>query len=1309
MQSELIERHEEVNRIVRDVFDNDTTFLYKLSQYYFELPTRLIFTAKKQSNLRFESSEIYEDEKYFYVAISSLINYWSKMGKTLNEIYKQINKIKKVEIEDFVMSYVINYLKSISLINLKEINSFYQEVYNLEGDHYESLDQLKEDYSIWRQSLLQEFEKESKIINSITSIQSKLNEINNLTEIYYSPIFIDSIITSFNPKINNRPVTVEDGIDIFNMSVVSEYVPFIRYNDSNKNTYIKVYNKIRTEKNPNYSHIIIPFNRYNFEDTIYLTLWLGDPKNDNTESLNEAKQESFFIVVYKLTNNYLTVETVSETSSKKFLLQDKTVAFQRVQNALPNINIGQGIEAKLRGSFNLWNASFEETSFLDRIMLDDLINVYLYVEENTLPFALKRRFDLHYRPMFSDLNEGDTPSEQNYIANSASVSVSLKQKYINDETLDVINFNPGDDYTTATIYKKKFKNVPYIHVNIITADSKDAINDFLNVFRLLISYYLEKEKETIKYYKDINFDVEVLRNLVKNKQKKIKVVKKSKVVDNLQRLAPDIFVNNYARKCQSPSQPTIINYSKFEDWKKTKTAKDLMRKRGDSFQAIPFPKDDPKWMIICFNDEYPYPGVKPNTNLSNKDKYPYLPCCFRKDQTTPDSKSHYKNYLQDKPPRERIGSKAEYKITTKKILEPDKIAYLPKNIEDLLKLYSHKGEKLEIFRYGIIFSPNSFLHIMCIVSKDKNYMRRTVQQKEQYVGGIRKLLLDKIDVSLLRQELYDYSDEEIEKIFKDETSFFDPSLFYRAIEEIYNVNIYVFTTLPSRAYPKIIDEEPEIIEVPRYKLFHVRPLRPERFTVLVIKNWGSESDALDKFPQCELIIGVNDQGEQIKLFYSNMAEICHNAIKETIGTISFYYTQNLQFEGYLNIYYYIDFLSVIKYKPISQYIDRNGKTRAITFELEPDKNMTIITFPSQPINCPFSDTIYPIDIETVFDIFEQKPIAVSYDKNNNINGLWFSILDIEYGIYIPLIPNPSIKLKLPQGPPNPLIYEFENVKIALRISQLRRMSNIIVQVIRWVYNLAYKNKVTVEMFQKDFITISNQNIDSLEFYDLSQIPRRLPDFDNHIEALNYLHSVAPTLVSNDSKFIMYNEVFANRIIYMLNNYIKTDLVKKEIKFIKSFFQSEHDFNQTPNALVFLGEDKFNLWLESIKMSQKYNKYFNIYTKIKPSMSKNLNPYIYQNENGKYYIIQNVVGGTKEKALEVARIWFEYNYNIGSNPIVSEGIPIHIVYCISPNLTLIPIEDNTNNLEPYVEILYYGTPIDKFAQRNNPYAAMLELI
>jgi hypothetical protein len=109
------------------------------------------------------------------------------------------------------------------------------------------------------------------------------------------------------------------------------------------------------------------------------------------------------------------------------------------------------------------------------------------------------------------------------------------------------------------------------------------------------------------------------------------------------------------------------------------------------------------------------------------------------------------------------------------------------------------------------------------------------------------------------------------------------------------------------------------------------------------------------------------------------------------------------------------------------------------------------------------------------------------------------------------------------------------------------------------------------------------------------------------------------------------------------------------------------------------------------------------------MGFSLDPYMYQDDDGRIYIVQNVVGGGISKSIAVSDIWYNYHINIGSDPVASETVLSHMIYGISPASTLIPIEDNTSGDEVFHKLIYYGSQSDKAAGIESRYGALLEIL
>lgn len=1339
-------------------YDNDMTLLYKYVDF-FQVPVKLIIVRPRTDA---DKGIIYGTKDFVFESLPLIVERLSREVDTVADLYDIITGYKEsIKAIDVIMTYYSQIRTNNKDPNLYTlINNIYRDIdVNLTVDRFESQDDLQNAYDTWVTELNKQKEADLVLLDTILDIQSRLEEVDKQDKIPFSPVIINSTIMSYSPQIDGRAVTIEDGLDIFNAAVPSRYVPYIRYNDKHGRSLSRVYTGSKIENEPNYSIIIIPSSDASAKNTIYMTLWLGDPNNDGSVELNTAPRESFFTVVYHLESNYLTIESPVGADYKKGLIRDEVLAFERTSSSLPILDFNQGKEIKVRGEFNIWGMSFDETPFLDMILLEPLMNVYLYVEENIKPFALKKRLDVHYRSIFTDMGEGKASADQAYIANSASVSITLSQRTaLADEVIDIY------DQATKTISQATLpEGSPYVHVNISQAESRNTVNDFIPIFILLMRYYLDNQEPISEVYNAILPELTTLPALLSQRKRQVEVVeptileltkkttvnkRKAAKIKLLQEQAPELFVLNYARRCQCPLQPIIIQPDEVQAWKQKRIGPDLKER-----QVMSFPKDKPKWLFVCPDDANPYPGVKINKDLINKDEFPYIPCCSKTDQMTVGSNSNYRDYIENKPMKKRIGAKADKKISTRKILVPGKVAFLPRAVENIVKRYSEQF--IDMVRYGIIYTPNSLLHCVCNAIDDPNYMDLDSDLlKEEYVTRIRRYMLTVINPALVKQELYDYSDEEIIGYLSDNSRFLDPALFFRAVEEIFNINIYVFSPPP----PSGDETELGLIDIPRFKIFHARPLRLDRPTVVIIKTWGSESDNLE-YPQCELVVDLDKDNFQImKLFGAEMTEVCHNTLEESLKTMTWIVKPDNSFEIHSNIYYQIDHLNLFQLPAVSQFIDNNGKMRGLTLNVGNNQLMTISIIPSQPENLPITKEINRISAEVATYMLGD-PSGVTRDNNNRVNGLWYKIMDIEYGEYVPIIPFEGFE-GYPIGPANPLISTGE--AITSRLTRLKRTLNIIVQLIRWLYDIARSNQdLTPDEFAVKFLVMDTTPIeDSSNYYDLSRMTRRFPIVETVEQAIDSLEPLVPTLF-NQGKIVMYSPIFAERIIKMLRDYellyptlgpmsyetrkridklcaannkqstselyllasqlkVTTtsglttpqicELIRNRYKqSLDNFYETEADFLQVPNSKIFISEKELSSWISSLKSYQNYSRYFSIRKKIDVAMGFSTDPYLYKDDDGKIYIIQNVVGGSKAKALAVSQTWYNYHVNIGSEAASLDIVPIHMIYGISPSSSLVPIEDNTNGEDTFLKIVYYGTQLDKQTGKEGRYAALLEIL
>lgn len=1278
-------------------YDNPVTLLYKWADVH-GVPTKLIAYSKDAKSNEIKFYSVYE-----------LVKDMVDQQRQSDEIWRTIQEFNTAaQVEDVFMLYYMVARKFYPKEELYQyMNQVRREMEESTEDIYSSNEDLKYAYTAWNAEMNRLKTSEEERIETIYQIQQNLYAVDQSDQqkIQFSPVEISSTIVSFTPKIQGIAVTPSDGIDIFNDSVTSKYIPYIRYNDKYGKAYTRVYKGDKAENEPNYSMTILPLSDTEDPNTIYMTLWLGD---DNSE-LRGAVQKSFSTVVYHLDTNFLTVKVPIGVNPKKGLITQEYEAFRRAQEALPTIDFGEGSEVKVQGKFDMWGFNFDESTLLDFILNDPVLNVYLYVEENITPFALKERLDIHYRTIYSDLGSKDRPSEDAYISNFASVSITMSPK-VNNEPKIIELWNPNDNTVTQHEIPAGYN---YIHVNITQAENKPVVYSFMPIFGLLMQYYTMVSQDLVNEYYTLLPQLGRLPDLIGRKKRKLipqdtdlvgisskkTSNKKQTKIKSLQDAAPDLFVTNYARKCQCGVQPIIVSDDEADLWRNRRFGPFQIER-----QIMPFPKDNPRWNFVCPNDDNPYPGVKINDILSNSHIYPYIPCCFKRDQMRAGANSKYRAYIENREIT-HTGAKAENKIATRKYIEPDKIAYLPRAVRELLQSYSPNS--VDLVRYGVIRSPNSTLHCICVALDYGDYLNlETIDEKEQFVINLRNNIANYVNPSLLKQEMYDYTDLEIFKDLSDSNKFLDPSLFYRALEEFFSVNLYVF----SPSAPSADEKELGYMSVPRFKIYPARSLRKNRPCIVLIRNQGSESDAL-KYPQCELVVDNRDT-ELVKFFGSEMTAICHDALQTTIKTMTWSVIpveESAIFDVHSNIYYHIDHLDL--FQPIgnavSQFIDNNGKLRALTYQLDNDQLITIATIPSQPENLPESTHFGRVPLETAIEIFGQ-PTAVTRNIHGLVDGAWFRIMDIKYGEYVFVDPVRDYP-DYPTGPDNPIFSIRQNV--TQRLSVLRRTLNIIVQIVRWLYDI-YRTTATnsdVDTFARNYMLTNTKNVpDSSTYYDLTRIPRKYPLAYTVTEAINQLSPFAPTLFQN-GKIVMYSPSFAKRIMNMLSDYENLDSSDILPVYIEGYYENETDFKSVPDSQIFVNINDLKAWMDTLKTVKNYSKFYNVRTKIDSKISFNMDPYIYKDDDGKIYIIQNVVGGHLAKALNIANTWYNHRINLGSNVPPIKAQPVHMIYGISSSSTIIPIKDRTQGSDAYLEILYYGSQNDINIGKEGRYAAMLEIL
>lgn len=1230
----------------RTIFDNDDSMLYKWAIYY-KVPARYMVIVTSPEETLFQPME-------------PLVTSLYQQGYSPYQIFQYVRPLYPLE-----YSIEVPIAMMIATINpdVALINHYYRQLGI--GVTVANLDDLRAslaNYRVSYQEYLQEDQRTVERLNLLhqqleqltptlatvlekTSVTAQFNTLLGPSDRILGPIWQSQIDRGI---LEGEPLLPQQGLDIWNAGVLSPQVPFMRLGEVSK---------VYLNQLPDDLASIIPANIYGN----MLTATLMVPEN-----LGKLTSKTYTTVVVSLEHNLLEVLIPDTTEEGVFQR-----VISRITQALP-IQLDNMREIRMTGHFSIYYFAYNTATLLDMIATVDLFKEYLFVDESE---GLRDKFVIQYSSF-----SGSRPK--------SSVRATLTRGVVS-ERRDIALLNEQDQYAEYPVAP----GTPYVTVNISYAETAEHAQEFMTVFRRLLTFYQDYQEELAGYYRE-----RLHRDFLPVVQTTTKVpgasaTFKEGLSHELSVVAPGIFVNGYARSCQKKYKPALIHPDHIAEWEAqtfTRGGKTYHR------QVLPFPHVNPEIYLVCTSEEYPFPGVKQN-NLSNKAEYPYIPCCYQVDQTTKAGNAYNVYYrgaeLKTKTVR-------RHKMVTNKVLEYGRTGDLSKSILALLKEGLPEGELL---RYGVNIGPNSFLHCVAVATDDPDYWRS--EDKEAYIRELRTRLAG-FHPNLLKQEFYDLTSEQIRQRILDTDSFFDPDLFYRLIEEAWNINVYVFYPPPNKA------NVPGGLELPRHRLFHVRPYR-QRDTLIILRHHGGGVDALAQ-PQSELVIAKHGKKQQM-IFGPEMGQVLFRALIQMNDIYNWIPVGDI-LHNHSNLYPLINYSEV--FGPAqAQFIDPYGKLRALTFLRE--QELTVYFPPSQPLNLPLFNQPSRVDASVVVNYYGT-PVA-----RDRQQGLWYSLGDLQYGLYFPVtnleaLPEPLRTQMglLPEGPLDPL-FSADRQGSVTKIRLLKRMLRIILQYILWVFAIwQQESGESVDDFLERWVVVARSfepgsrmseallhssrtpretPASDLDLYNLSNVQRILPQVDSVQQAMNYIQEVAPGLV-REGRFFLPDRKTLVGIHYYLTQYLTNTRPEQRvpIKTIDGLYEETRDFFQQPEVAIFLNGTELDKWMNSVRLER--SRITDIRFELKYDYSEGSQPYLYATPEGFIYLVQN--SPSLAEAWQVSATWSAERVNPGYRVEPFEGSPPHVTYAISASGTLAILDDKRKGDTHFYQVLSYG---------EGRYAALLPLL
>lgn len=765
----------------------------------------------------------------------------------------------------------------------------------------------------------------------------------------------------------------------------------------------------------------------------------------------------------------------------------------------------------------------------------------------------------------------------------------------------------------------------------------------------------------------------------------------------------------FTSACPSDRQPINIKEEEIESYEEY----------GRNVEFIEFGGN--KYWFTCMRDEYPY-IVLNETQVTVKSGNAFFPCCnadkekkkkeakdkVKKDSSTLALTSAIKDY----------GNKSPIESGT---------------LTEFLKLsFSTKGST-SVYLIGTSFPKtktstikNSF--IGCLIYACGEYDITNINSFENAVNDVRRRMIE-LPYDIYKQELFDVPFEKFVDDITNPNHYIDPYLYYRGLEEIFGVNIFVFTSARGREHSSSLEEyykENPTLEIPRCHEYHTR-IRLDRPIVCIYKNFGHKRTVWEE-AACELIgMSIENSKDEIVTCVNTNNKRYHDEIwkyfTKCCNLLSFHNSED-GIKAFSDEFSFWDPNELPFGELKGQEVDVFGKTRLLIY----DKYNVVVP------------GIQPLMLETRIPPkkLSLKKGAIKYTHN----GYNFYILDNSQKERTELVSKKKIvsKFEVTDHDEEGCWVEFQGNRRGLKIlcKKDKRFETInyrpitktiqetnyvsgLLQLINWWW----KSEESPD-FESWFE--SKTNIKEVEYFNNVLPPTRclnnlyLPRLLKKKDRTNFLEELWPYFFEN-KKINLYEE-----LRFRINNMMKLQEFKTKLldtfneipDFVTNLIPTEQDF-EYKNSIVFTNQEDLKTWInytsrnvyEQVSMSN-----MNIVNrKMYPELASIETPFIFKDSIGKIYIIQNVFltkdiikeksyGSKKERsaAIEVAYIWSKqlknlgpYQYNL--NTTYPEDIP-YVVFISLEDDGIGALEDYSNGTNEYLCI---------FKHANGNYAAMLPIL
>lgn len=1164
-------------------------------------------------------------------------------------------------------------------------------------------------------------------------------------------VFDNSVVSDYVPYIQYNSES-DDTKEMEKVKVTTNY---------SKYQYFKLFEGDSIEERPLYENIIPSSNKVAGYRILYFQVW---SENEDVASPKTPTKESMQLGKYTFNEQTLYFSVPFESTES---VNDATMQIlRRIKNALPTVGIplesifdekgeiirGSLSAKNLTGNYYIIGLDLVESLFTHMITTIPALSLFLYVEQkgknqpiNQLKIRLrdplesilgqvtaplvKAKLTFHKAPEEGEMvSTGYPRGSQIFLAGNTPYTF-VEVVGTTDVAIDTFKviFNLAlITYERLLAGKNLLQLIPSIrllpnnviqleqlfpqHLSVLQTPILSTTNGIASIQTIYQTIYQLSQAQNSILISNVtgNFVMNFIDMMFYQGQIKDERTSKSSgnLVTRLKLLknaVPKLFVKGYSTSCMGKKQPEILSVEEGEKKFNVQTN----GPDGPYYDVLKYPVEGPDTRYYaCRDDVYKYIGLVRNTTNATIN-FPFYPCCFEDLQFAQGDTSNFQEYYFGTPGRGFMAT-SELKDN---ILRPYRRGKAPYIISEV---FNEVGIKL--MRYGISDDIDAFLSCVLYAVNWHNYVEvfhnttNLVETRKNLAAlnmEFRKLF-STLSPGIVKQELYDQSEEQICSLFSEDQGPLDSRLHYRILEELLGINIFVFYRSKKSARPSI--------EIPRFRLLYCRSRAKENLpTVLIYKIiMKDESSHYELLYPCGP--GLYPQ---IRMYDASVSKLMYDLFDKTL--ITYYLKFPEKFGLGPEIKYAICGISeLLANKNVSleasvtaQYIDPYGKVRVIVLNTT-NGDVSVAVPPSQPLNVATVEKIPITNWQVALTIFNGQPNSYT-QENNQITGFWFPLLDLANGVYIPIMPidRDELDLKIEESLETNPIYNL--VKLSLYGTsptsfldirrKMRKVLTLILQFSRWLLILGRKDsKFTIADFDKYLI------VDPTTNYDYAKIILTLPPEQTINGAIEWGHRVYPDFFSDEGIRIdsaEFKRKLMQRLAKLFVHIVPETKVPTELY---GFYQDADDFIYQENTLVFVGYDQLNDWLQNITNQNIAAP--GLIDRLELKFSAKRDPYLFRNTDGNVYLIQNVIEGNKMNALYIADEWRKNKVNLGRDAIstLSEGelesLP-YVVYRIDSYGKIRIRETNIKNsdVRDYLILLDYA---NETIQMTHEYAAMLPI-